>query len=135
MKINILKPTEINACKVRVALPVRYEEKDIPNDFPLQKGNMWNAVIDIDSGEIEGWPEGAGEREISNMKVCDEGIYEILDGGNKVIATREGGYVPHGLIPGSYGDYVTLNIDAKGKVTNWPSSPDLSGFFDMAEEE
>ncbi len=64
------------------------------------------------------------------MKVCDEGVYTLLSDG-KEVATRDG-YVPHGVVPGEYGDYVILNIASDGKITNWPAPDeiDLDGFTD-----
>ena len=37
-------------------------------------------------------------------------------------------YVPHGLVPGEWGDYVHLKIDATGKITNWPTKISLADF-------
>ena len=39
-------------------------------------------------------------------------------------------YVPHGVVPGEYGDYVILKID-KGRIVNWPAKPDVSEFFNQ----
>lgn len=128
MKMTINKPTEIIIERIEVSLPVRYEEEDIPNDFPLRKGDSWKAVIDIDTGKIRDWPIGKSGS-IEYMKVCDSGVYTLLDDEGDVVAHLEY-YVPHGIIPGEYGDYVTLHIDSDGIITNWPKAPDLSDFFD-----
>ena len=128
MKKTIFKPKEVEAKFVCVALPVRYDEEDIPNDFPLRLGDMWTATIEIDTGRIEGWPQGRSED--LYMKVCDEGSYFILDEDHKQLAGIESDYVPHGLIPGEYGDYVDFKINADGVITNWPNNPNLSAFFE-----
>src|ERR1700761_2588063 len=121
--------TEIEVWAICVVLPVRYDEEDIPNDFPLRKGDVWAATIDIDSGYILEWPDGVGARTIECMKVTDGGKYTLIDNLGREIATRED-YVPHGVIPGGYGDYVSLQIDERGVITNWPKPPNLSAFFE-----
>lgn len=127
MKTTVTRPAEIEITHIHISLAIRYDEEDIPNDFPMRTGDMWNALVNIDTGEIEGWPTGqAGE--IEYMKVCDEGTY-ILYCNGKEIAKRESEYVPNGVVPGEYGDYVTLKIDENGIITNWPKRPDVSAFF------
>ena len=72
-------------------------------------------VIDVETGIIRGWPIGkSGELE---MKVCDEGIYTLLDADDAIIESKEG-YVPS-CIPGKYGDYVCFKINENGKIANW----------------
>jgi hypothetical protein len=63
------------------------------------------------------------------MKVCDEGVYILLDADRKEI-TRRTGYVPNRLLPGDYGDYLSVDIDENGKITNWLKSPSLEEFED-----
>lgn len=128
MKFTVKKPCEIEVSAVRVSLHVRYEEEDIPNDFPLRTGDMWNATIYIDSGRIKEWPRP--QSGTLHMKVCDEGTYTLLGPDGKEIATIEQNYVPHGVIPGKYGDYVDLKINSFGTITNWPQNPDVSAFFE-----
>ncbi len=62
MKTTVTQPVEIEASKVAVTLPVVNGTQDIPDNFPLRTGDMWEAVIDIASGRIEDWPEGVGKR-------------------------------------------------------------------------
>jgi len=132
MKAKIPTTIEVNITHVLVNLPVRYDEEDIPNDFPLREGKMWNAKIEIDTGKIEGWPMGqVGE---FYMKVVDEGTYRLLDDKGAVVASIEQNYVPHGVIPGEYGDYVDFDIDANGVITNWPKRPDIREFLKQDEE-
>lgn len=127
MNIQLVSTRTVNAKTVRVTLAVRYDDDDIPYHFPLRIGDIWKADIDIDTGRITAWPEGESGR--LHMKVCDEGTYELLDDSGAKIAAIENNYVPHGLIPGSYGDYVDLQIDETGTITNWPKSPNLDAFF------
>lgn len=133
MKLQIPTTKEVNITRVRLALPVRYDDEDIPYDFPLRDGEMWTADVDIDTGKIHGWPKGQVGH-IRNMKVCDGGVYVLYDDAGNEVARRED-YVPHGLVPGEYGDYVSLKIDETGTITNWPKNPKLSAFFDDQSED
>ena len=123
--IKVEKEVEIKYVKVEVA--VRYEEEDIPNDFPLRSGDMWNAIIDIDNGIVQGWPKG--EKGNLEMKICDEGSYYLLDENYNTILSIEEDYVPNKLLPGSYGDYLKLHIEENGVVSNWYPKPSIEDFL------
>lgn len=127
MKTTIMKPVEVEIATVSVILPVNYEEEDMPNDFPLRQGDQWRATIDIDTGKINDWPAGRSGKFF--MKVCDGGTYTLRDPSGNVLAERQD-YVPNDLIPGEYGDYVHLQINEEGLITNWPKEPDVSQFFE-----
>jgi hypothetical protein len=124
MKRVIVIQKEVDIKKVRVSVAVRYDEEDIPNDFPMRSGNMWNATIDIETGKILDWPQGKSGN--LHMKVCDEGSYYLLDENDEEVLSIEGDYVPNGLIPGTYGDYIDLKIDSTGTITNWYSESKIS---------
>jgi hypothetical protein len=127
MKAKVKIEQEIEIVAVNISVPVRYKEEDIPNNFPLRDGEMWHATVDIDTGKIEGWPEGvSGDL---YMNVCDEGMYLLIDVHGQYVAKRFG-YVPHGVVPGEYGDYIDLKINAEGVITNWPAKPNVSAFFE-----
>ena len=123
---------EVDVQTIEVILPVRYDDEDIPYDAPLRYGEVWRAHIDIDDGAVWDWPRG--KTLDMYMKVTDSGVYILRDGDGNTIAERND-YVPHGIIPGEYGDYVHLKIDAKGNITNWPKDIDLSGFEGFGEDE
>lgn len=126
MKTTVTQPAEVEITEVHVRFPVRFGEEDIPNDFPLRTGDVWAARIEIDTGRIIGWPQGkSGDL---YLKVCDEGVYELRNASGRV-AIRTGEYVPHGVIPGEYGDYVSFVISADGVIADWPKRPDVSAFF------
>ncbi len=117
MKITITMPVEIEAKAIACRLPVHYEEEDIPNDYPHRNGNIWDIIIDIDSGQIRAWPNGVAPRKL-NMKVADSGRYWLLGEIDQILAKREEEYVPD-CIPGKYGDYITFTIDVLGVINNW----------------
>ena len=124
--------TRADVAVVHIQVAVRYEEEDIPNDFPLRKGNSWEAYVAVDTGKIADWPVGRSEH--LHMKVCDEGTYTLLDKNNNIIAAREQDYVPHGIVPGKYGDYIDLEIDVNGIITNWPKQPDFSEIIERTSD-
>lgn len=130
MKVTINTPKEIEVCYVQVRVHVRFKDEDMPYDYPLRAGDIWEATIEIDTGKIENWPSGADPGEGVYLKVCDEGEYKLLGPDRSILACKTGDYVPHGLIPGEYGDYLQLDISLDGKILNWPTNPDLSSFFE-----
>lgn len=126
MKLTVMKPVEVEATAVRVSVPVRYEEEDIPNNFPLRKGDTWECTIDLETGKIREWPADAGYQEL-HMKVCDEGRYYLIDGEGNPIAAREQEYVPS-FFPGDhYGDYIIFKIGADGVIDGWSRKAVIDG--------
>lgn len=126
MKVTIPTTKQVEIKHIYIEAPVRYEEEDIPYDFPLRVGGVWRAKVEIDTGKIIDWPEGrTGDM---HMKVCDSGSYTLLDDRGFVVVGRRQDYVPK-IVPGEYGDYIILTIDANGIITNWPKKPDVSDFF------
>lgn len=138
---TIRKLVEVEVDTLRMTLPRRYRgeyeprEKDgrmflahdFPDDFPMLQGNVWHVDIDIATRRIKDWPGPAFRLYI---KVCDEGVYE-LRAGNESIATRRD-YVPHGIVPGAFGDYVEINVEADGTITNMPHEAGVEAFEDFA---
>lgn len=94
-------------------------------------GGNWRPTIDLDTGKIEGWPEGTTAS--IHYKVCDDGDYELLDADRNVVASIEG-YVPSLMCPEGegYGDYVIMEIAADGSIANWRA--DLSEFEKTDDE-
>jgi hypothetical protein len=65
------------------------------------------------------------------MKVCDCGVYRLYDEDMFVLGEVDG-YVPHGVVPGRYGDYISLDIQEDGTIANWKDKKSISlkGFFE-----
>lgn len=129
--VKIEKEVEIETVMIQIS-PRHIgdgDDDDLPTDFPLlnETKDSWLAYVEIDTGRIRGWPEGDA-REM-HVKVCDAGTYALLDESGNSVAVRDG-YVPNGLVPGSYGDYVELSINEEGVITNWPRKPSVDEFFD-----
>lgn len=133
MEVEFYKKVKVNVniSKILISIPVKYGEDDIPDDFPLRNGENWSAMVNVDTGEIEDFPLGIEASFF--MKVTDRGIYKIFDDFGTEVSSIVQDYVPHGVIPGEYGDYVHLKI-SKGIITNWPKNPDFSEFFEEDED-
>lgn len=126
MKITIMKRVEAVAKYLKMSVAVRYGDEDMPFDAPMRTGDIWEAVIDLSEGRVLYWPQGQ-TLSFTDMKVCDQGTYILFDADSNGI-TRIEGYVPNKLLPGKYGDYLSLDIDETGKITNWLDRPSLKDF-------
>lgn len=126
MQFQVTKPVTIDVAYVRISIPLRYDDDGgMAKDFPLRNGQIWTADVDIETGEIHGFP-ATGAFEVYE-KASDSGCYYLLDSTKQVIASRENEYVPD-IVPGEWGDYVILKI-RDGKITNWPRNPEIESFF------
>lgn len=114
MKITVLEPVEVDVDAIRCVLPCRYEDEDIPYDFPFRKKDVWEVVLDVNTGKIRDWP---GPEARVSMKVFDCGCYYLLSG-DKVVGGSESDYVPD-CIPQRYGDYIDFDIAADGTLRGW----------------
>lgn len=94
--------------------------------IPCRVGDTWAPLIDVDAGVIQAWP--AGTTADIHYKVCDEGVYELLDASMTVLVKRDG-YVPGVMCPNEngYGDYVIMTVGEDGRIANW--HPDLLADF------
>jgi hypothetical protein len=113
MKLSVPKMVEIEPVAIRIEVAVRYDEEDIPNDFPFRVGDLWGVTVDIATGRIRGWPPGKAAK--VEMKVCDQGCYYLLGANDEELAKLEEEYVPH-CLPEHYGDYIEFDIAADGTV-------------------
>lgn len=126
MKTSIKVKKEVEIKYVQLNVSVRYEDEDMPYDFPFRDGEMWNPLIDIDKGQIVDYEFDQTWK--LHMKVTDSGSYYLLDENKEVILKIEDDYVPNRLIPGSYGDYIEMNILPDGKIENWYEKPSIKDF-------
>jgi hypothetical protein len=116
MKILAMQRVEREVTMLHMVLPVRYEEEDIPDDFPGRKGEVLTMVVDIDTGRVHDWPKGRSEN--CYMKVVDGGVYTLLDADGRDVAEYGPDYVPC-CVPGEYGDYVNFKIGSDGIIRDW----------------
>ena len=118
------------AAYVRITAPVPIEELEdgiIPVDYPGLVDGFWRADIKLSSGQIDNWP-GYDRSLKLGLKLITDGRYELLDDDQHVIALMTG-HVPTRLVPGLFGEYLALQIDPDGQVTNWLDTPTLEDFI------
>lgn len=113
---------------IRVSAVVRYwEDSEINGEpdteqgtfIPLRDGDNWCPVIDVETGIIEGWPQGTTAN--IHYKVCDRFNADFLDAEGNIVVDIEDEYVPHFMSPfeNGFGDYIIMEIDATGKIEDW----------------
>jgi hypothetical protein len=133
LTIEVRKKTRIAVKFLRARCGVRYWEDATVNGrsdddgslIPCRNGDEWSPTIDLAAGRIIGWPQGTTAD--IHYKVCDDGIYELLDEHRNTVAKREG-YVIGMMCPerNGYGDYIIMKVGPDGVIANW--KVDLSDF-------
>ena len=94
----------------------------------------WQPTIDVEKGCIVDWPKGTTAS--VHYKICDDGIYALLDPLKNVIVSVDS-YVPDCI--GEYGDYIVMNIDEDGNIENFNFTADdvdeiIKGDFNYEED-
>ena len=84
--LTLMRPVEVSVVFLKAECGVRYwedaevngkQEDDDNPTIPCRTGDSWCPVIALDTGKIEGWPEGVTAK--THYKVCDAGRYSLLD--------------------------------------------------------
>lgn len=120
--------TVIAAQKLKVSAEVRYWEDATVNGIedsdgsliPFRNGDLWQPVIDLETGKFLNWPEGTTAD--IHYKVCDAGEYWLLNGGDQEVAKWNDHYVPDKLLchgARGYGDYIILKVNVTGQIEKW----------------
>jgi hypothetical protein len=132
-KLTIKTTKTVDVKYLQASCKVRYWEGGKVNGvedsngtlIPCRKGDNWKPMVNLDTGQIEGWPDGVSAS--VHYKVCDAGIYTLLDANRNEVAKKDG-YVPGMMCPGGngYGDYVIMTIRPDGTIDRF--EPDFSEF-------
>lgn len=131
MNVTITRRIEADARQVRVSVPIRYEENkaELLGKFGVS-GDTLALTIGIDDGQVHGWPADAKGYSV-HLKVVDEGSYVVVGANGEILIEVDEDYVPRWFPGPHYGDYLILDIDDTGKVTNWRcSATHLADWFD-----
>ena len=133
MQITIQETKDVDVKFLQASCGVRYWEDASVNGvddtdgklIPLRVGDCWEPLIDLETGIIQNWPPGTAAD--IHYKVCDAGVYSLLDAGGNVVKKIDG-YVPKIMCPGDdgYGDYVIMTVDGAGQIAGWRA--DLKAF-------
>ena len=137
MKVTIKK--EVAVRFLQVEANVRYWEDSTVNGvedtedgdlIPCKEGGLWKPLIDMKTGIIENWEQG--KRASVHYKVCDEGVYSLLEEFTNELAVKVDGYVPSIMSPGGsgFGDYIIMDINEDGLINKW-----VANLEDFQEEE
>ena len=132
MKVEITKRVkeEVDVKTIRIEIPYCSidVEEDWDDDLPLynKRKETWVADVDIETGIIKKWKQGCSGRIFD--KVRDGGTYHLLDENDNIVATIDDDYVPNDAIPpdDGFGDYIDLEIDENGKITNWYDKDEIN---------
>lgn len=145
MKINIIKPVEIEIKFLKVRAGVRYPEDsefievendhkvnyisddaenpkmpfmEVENDKYGHKKFYWTPIIDLENGVIINWPKGVKVHVF--YKVCDDFECTVYDEYDNEVLHYEG-YVPDfmAIEEEGYGDYIDMIIDENGCIQDW----------------
>lgn len=119
---------------LQVEAEVRYwEDAEVngePDTFgdlmPLRDGALWKPTIRLQDGVILSWPEGTTA--LVHYKVCDQGMYYLLDQDKTQIARWRDDYVPNSFLchgDNGFGDYIIFNVDEAGHIEGW-SCPEIT---------
>ena len=127
-KITYKATKEIEISHVCMRLPYDDDDELQTDLLPDAEDGILNLTIEVATGKVCDWKPEAGAMNIW-LKPRDSGVYKLFAPDGSLLAEVDEDYVPNGMIPGDYGDYVDLQINADGIVTNWPK-PDQISFDD-----
>ena len=142
MKVEALVKVEKEISFLEIDVEPRYWEDFVFNgvqcdddDITIwgRKKNEWHLTFDLKTGRVLDWIEGNTFDIYS--KVCDAGIYYLLDKDKKRIFRRDG-YVPEGVCHGDngYGDYIIMKINEKGYIENYKNTINMNNNWELIEK-
>ncbi len=139
MKIELTVKKEFEVTHLNVNAGVRYWEDATVNGIedtdglliPCRINERWMPLIDLETGIITNWKKGV-KAEIQ-YKICDDGIYILLDKDSNVVKEIEG-YVPNilDLHEDGFGDCIIINVDENGLIEDFKC--DLTYFTNEDED-
>lgn len=101
----------------RMPFAVKVKEKSESNIYSDHW--RWQPTIDVERGCIVDWPKGTTAQ--VHYKVCDDGVYNLLDPQKNIIVSVES-YVPDCI--GEHGDYIVMGIDVDGNIDGFNFTAD-----------
>lgn len=127
MKVEVYKLTEVEIHSVRIEVELHDDvSESLPKHLFNDDGEL-DLLIEVDTGKVVSW-QGSEPVNIYD-KVRDNGVYTLFGTDGLEVGKIDNYYVPNDLIPGDYGDYINLEINADGVITNWPKYPNVLQFL------
>ncbi len=131
MEIELRVTKKFNVAYLEIDSEPRYWEdayingvEDAEGKMPGSDGNSWKVIIDLETGKIDGWPEGVEAS--THYKVCDAGQYYLLDSEKQRVAEYNHYYVPSSEFDGiGDDDYLIMTIK-DGAVQGFGSHIDIA---------
>lgn len=132
MKVTVYKPVELEIHTVRIEVELHDDvSESLPNHLFNDDGEL-DLLIEVDTGKVVSW-QGSEPVNIHD-KVRDNGVYTLFGTDGLEVSKIDKYYVPNDLIPGDYEDYINLEINADGVITNWPKYPNVLQFFPAKDD-
>lgn len=127
MKVTVYKPVELEIHTVRIEVELHDDvSESLPNHLFNDDGEL-DLLIEVDTGKVMSWQGSEPVNIYDNVR--DNGVYTLFGTDGLEVSKIDNYYVPNDLIPGDYGDYINLEINADGVITNWPKHPNVLQFF------
>lgn len=127
MKVTVYKPVELEIHSVRIEVELHDDvSENLPKHLFNDDGEL-DLLIEVDTGKVVSW-QGNGPVSI-HANVRNNGVYTLFDKFGDKVASLDNYYIPHDLIPGKRGEYIHIDINDDGIVTNWPKCPNVYEFF------
>lgn len=127
MKVTVYKPVELEIHTVKIEVELHDDvSESLPKHLFNDDGEL-DLLIEVDTGKVVSW-QGSEPVNIHD-KVRDNGVYTLFGSDGLEVVKIDNYSVPNNLIPGDYGDYINLEINSDGFVTNWPKYPSVLEFF------
>lgn len=127
MKVEVLKPTEVEIHSVRIEVELHDDvSENLPKHLFNDDGEL-DLLIEVDTGKVVSWQ---GNEPVSiHDNIRNNGVYTLFDKCGDEVASLGNYYIPHDLIPGKRGEYIHIDISEDGVITNWPDVPNVYEFF------
>jgi hypothetical protein len=128
MKVTVYKPVELEIHTVRIEVELHDNVSErLPKHLFNDDGEL-DLLIEVDTGKVISWQ---GNEPVSiHDNIRNNGVYTLFDKCGGKVASLGNYYIPHDLIPGKRGEYIHIDINDDGIVTNWPDFPNVHEFFE-----
>ncbi len=141
VKMEVTKTKEFDLSVIEYRCHVRYWDDASFNGVedceegllnPFKEDDEFVIQIDAETGVIRNWTKGLTAK--IHYKTCDRNSFSFHAGSDCEFLTIEDQYVPDFMPNEHYGDYVILNIDQDGSISNWDKDKVIM-FFNEYEVE